>query len=163
MYMKIIPFIQKFEKEHMNATLVIGALVGVGVGMFLFSLTVPEYPQFNRVYSRSATFGNRGGTMMVSGSSFPSQMMRNNFGITTTLSADAVNSSVTNEKQFLSAMIVQDENMIRLAHRVLSLTGISDSINTLAEKTILEKGLEISSFKDLLSPKTVTKTAKAKK
>lgn len=164
--MKIIPFIQKFEKEHMNATLVIGALVGVGVGMFLFSLTVPESQQFNRMYSKSGaytTFGNRGGVMMLSGSSFPSQMMRSNFGIATTVSTDSINSSVTNEKQFLSEMIVQDENIIRLAHRVLSLTGVSDSISSLAEKTILEKDLEISSLKDLLMPKTTTtKTTKSK-
>ena len=152
----------------MNATLIIGALVGVGVGMFLFSLTVPEnneMQRLNRMYSTKGSyteFGNRKGIMMVSGGTVPAQMMRNNFGTTVSLTGTAVESSVTNEKQFLSEMLIQNENAIRLAHRVLSLKDISEKITTLAENVIKDRSEGVSVLKGLLSPKTETENTKSK-
>lgn len=159
--MKIIPFIKNFEKNHFNETLIIGVILGIGVGMFLFSSIVPDSSKVTRAYQMvRAGDVNGGRIMMIQDSQAP--MMQNNFGYATVISTASANSIVTNEKQFLNELIIQNENTIRLAHRVLSLTRISESISTLAEQTIIEKTLEISSLKDLLAPKAETKTTTTK-
>lgn len=159
--MKIIPFIKNFEKNHFNETLIIGVIVGIGVGMFLFSSIVPDPSKVTRAYQmvRSGDT-NSNKIMMIQASRSP--MMQNNFGYATVLSSESANSMVKNEKQFLSELVTQNENTIRLAHRVLSLTGISETTSGLAEKIIVEKTLEISSLKDLLTPKTTTAKSKTR-
>lgn len=158
--MKIITSIKDFEKKHFNATLIVGIAVGVGVGMFLFSLIVPDPSKITRAYpiARNAEFGNGTGIIMIQDKTSPN-MMGNNFrGNVTFSSTRAVPSTILNEKQFLNELVSQYEASVRLAHQALSLEGLSDNSTTLAENIIDNQNAEISVIKDLLSKKTTAKT-----
>lgn len=153
MYMKIIPFVKNFEKKHLNATLVIGALVGVGVGMFLFGSLVPDSSRFNSAYSMMGNkeYDTRGGYMMNRG-------MYGDRAISARLSS----SNISNEKQFLNEMIAQSQSSIRMAHQVLSLEGISDTTMSLAQDVIDSQTSEISLIQSILTSKAPTVNVKIK-
>lgn len=155
----------------MNATLIIGVVLGIGVGMFLFSLIVPNPSKFTSAYHMGGYQGfNRergevitvrsadGASMMIQGRASPT-MMGNNFrGNVTFAATRAVPSTLLNETQFLNEIIAQYEATVRLAHQALSVEGMSTEVTSLAQNIIDTQTAEVSVFKDLLTPKVVTKT-----
>ena len=169
--MKIIPFIKKFEKEHMNETLIIGVALGVGVGMFIFSLIVPDPSKITRAYpmkayqefdsGRGEIITIRRGTgesMMIRSSTLSPAMMANDSLGNVVYSVSTVPSTILNERQFLNEIIAQYESTIRLAHQALSVEGMSTEVTNLAENIIDTQTAEVSAMKDLLTPKSAVKT-----
>lgn len=152
----------------MNATLIIGVVLGIGVGMFLFSLIVPNSSKFNNAYHMGGYQGfNRergeiitvrsadGASMMIRGGSLSPTMMR---GSSVMYSTNVVPATLLNETQFLNEIIAQYEATVRLAHQALSVEGMSTEVTSLAQNIIDTQTAEVSVFKDLLTPKVVTKT-----
>lgn len=137
---------KKIEQKHLTSTLFLGIAIGVGVGMFFFSLLVPGAPQLIKMYNV-----NRIEQRMAMHRSMSSQ--GGNTSVMYMPIASNSNMFINNENQFLVAMISHHEDAVRMSHQVLSIKGISDNVKTLAEGIIDSQSAEISIMQGWLKAK----------
>ncbi len=123
---------QRFEKRHANATLFIGIAIGIGVGMYMFALFAYQGAEpymrsnHNRMMGDARYFVVTGGTMPMA-------------------------TSFSTERGYLVAMIAHHEDAVKMSHKLLSLTGVSEDIRNFAEDVITVQSAEIQIMKKWLS------------
>lgn len=134
--MKLLSHIQTFEKKHANATLFIGIAIGVGVGMYLFSLITPS----STGYMMKRHFEHKSAMHHDTMYGMDSKSVNHMTAMT----------NVTSEKNFLTQMITHHEDALRMAKEVLALPH-GTYVDTLANAIITQQYAEIEGMKKALA------------
>lgn len=149
--MKIMSFIQNFERKHGNATLFIGVALGIGIGMYVFAWFVPNAAESMRMHYANKRMEHTGKDIVFIKSGMI-HSMGSHAGVTMSM-------PVMSETQFLNDMVLHHEDAVRMAHQVLGLVGVSENVKKLAESIISSQSAEISLMKEWLeASKATTKT-----
>lgn len=149
--MKIMSFIQNFERKHGNATLFIGVALGIGIGMYVFAWFVPTASESMRMYYANKNMEHvHAGKDIVFIKSGMVQSIGSHAGVTMSM-------PVMSETQFLNDMVLHHEDAVRMAHQVLGLVGISENVKKLAESIISSQSAEISLMNEWLEASKTTK------
>lgn len=147
--MKIMSFIQNFERKHGNATLFIGVAIGIGIGMYVFAWFVPNASESMRMHYANKKMEHAGKDFV-----FIKSGMIHSVG---SHAAVTMSMPIMSEAQFLNDMVLHHEDAVRMAHQVLGLVGISDNVKKLAESIISSQSAEISLMSEWLEASKTTK------
>jgi hypothetical protein len=118
-------------------SLVIGAILGVGVGLYMFSLLVPSGIDMIRVYNLKRFQNAKNNTVMI-GEESSHTMNPYNMG------------KITSEKQFIQEMVKHHEAAVTMAQQVLLLNPRAE-VKKLANDIISAQTSEITMMKQWLA------------